>query len=216
LTFGIRPTRPETGYGYIRLSNPVGTGGTLFGVEAFLEKPDAEKARRLVADGCLWNSGMFMWRTDTVLDGIAAWLPDLASVLDRIGGRMGTRPVAEVLNEEYPRAPSISIDFGLMEKAQNVVALKADFEWNDVGSWEFIRDAYPADADGNVTVGDHVLIDGSNNTIVSRDRLVAILGVDDIVVVEDGGAILVCRRDRVQEVKRVVAELKKRGRDDLT
>ncbi|HEU4366472.1 MAG TPA: sugar phosphate nucleotidyltransferase [Candidatus Krumholzibacteria bacterium] len=217
LTLGIRPTRAETGYGYIRLAEPAGDGAApLFRVEAFLEKPDAERARRLVADGCLWNSGMFMWRTDTVLGGIATHLPELGTVLDRIAAGMGTRPLAEVLNEEYSRAPAISIDFGLMEKARNVVALRADFEWNDVGSWEFIRDAHPADGDGNVVVGDHILIDGSNNTIVSRDRLVAIVGVDDIVVVEDGGAILVCRRDRAQDVKRVVAELKERGREDLT
>ena len=183
---------------------------------AFLEKPDAARARRLVAEGCLWNSGMFMWRTDTVLEGLARHLPELGAVLGRIASGMGTRPLAEVLNEEYVRAPAISIDYGLMEKAENVVALRADFDWNDVGSWEFIRDAYPADDQGNVAVGDHVLIDGSNNTIVSREQLVAIVGVDDVVVVEDGGAILVCRRDRVQEVKRVVAELKKRGRSDLT
>jgi len=217
LTFGVTPTRPETGYGYIRLAEPAGDGGApLFRVAAFLEKPDAARARRLVAEGCLWNSGMFMWRTDTVLEGLARHLPELGAVLGRIASGMGTRPLAEVLNEEYVRAPAISIDYGLMEKAENVVALRADFDWNDVGSWEFIRDAYPADDQGNVAVGDHVLIDGSNNTIVSREQLVAIVGVDDVVVVEDGGAILVCRRDRVQEVKRVVAELKKRGRSDLT
>jgi mannose-1-phosphate guanylyltransferase len=217
LTFGVAPTRPETGYGYIRPDGPAGgAAAPIFRVAAFLEKPDAERASRLVAEGCLWNSGMFMWRTDTVIDGIARHLPELAPVLDRIAAGMGTRPLAEVLKREYVKAPSISIDFGLMEKADNVVVMKADFDWNDVGSWEFIRDAYPADTDGNVAVGDHVLIDAKNNTIVSRERLVAIVGVDDVVVVEDGGAILVCRRDRVQEVKRVVAELKRRGRDDLT
>jgi mannose-1-phosphate guanylyltransferase len=217
LTFGIRPTRPETGYGYIRLAGPAGDGSLpLRRVAAFLEKPDAARARELVAAGCLWNSGVFMWRTDTVLAGIAAHLPELGAVLDRIAAALGTRPLEQVLNEEYTRAPAISIDFGLMEKAHNVVALQADFDWNDVGSWEFVRDAYPADARGNVLVGDHVLIDAGNNTIVSRDRLVAIVGVDDVVVVEDRGAILVCRRDRVQDVKRVVAELRQRGRDDLT
>ncbi len=216
LTFGVQPTRPDTGYGYIRLSGPVGGGnGPVFGVESFLEKPDPGKARKLVADGCLWNSGMFMWRAGAVLDGIARHLPELAAVLGRIEKAMGTRPLAEVLNDEYARAPAISIDFGLMEKARNVVAIKADFEWNDVGSWEFIRDAYPADAAGNVAVGDHVVIDGKGNSIVARERLVAIVGVDDVVVVDAGDAILVCRRDRVQDVKRVVAELKNRERDDL-
>jgi mannose-1-phosphate guanylyltransferase len=217
LTFGVRPTRPETGYGYIRLHQPVGDeDASVFRVAAFLEKPDAERARELVADGCLWNSGMFMWRTDTVLDGIRLHLPELDAVLARISVGLGTGSVEQVLKDEYGGAPSISIDFGLMEKADNVVALRADFGWNDVGSWEFIRDAYPADDRGNVLVGDHVMIDSSGNTVVSREKLVAIVGLDDVVVVEDEGAILVCRRDRVQDVKRVVAALRECGRDDLT
>jgi mannose-1-phosphate guanylyltransferase len=102
-----------------------------------------------------------------------------------------------------------------MEKADNIAVLRADFAWNDVGSWEFIRDVEVADADGNVVVGEHVVIDGANNTIVSRDRLVGLVGVDDVVVVDGGDAILVCRRDRAQDVKRIVAELKRRGRTDL-
>jgi mannose-1-phosphate guanylyltransferase len=93
--------------------------------------------------------------------------------------------------------------------------MRADFEWNDVGSWEFVRDVHPSDADGNVALGDHVVIEGSNNTIVARDRVVGLVGVDDLVVVDGGDAILVCRRDRVQDVKRIVAELKRRGRTDL-
>lgn len=215
LTFGISPTRPETGYGYVRLAGPAGDDDAVFRVAAFLEKPDAGRARALVDEGCLWNSGMFMWRTDTVLDGITRHLPELGVVLGRIETALGTRALPEVLNDEYAGAPSISIDFGLMEKAENVVALRADFQWNDVGSWEFIRDAHPADEDGNVSVGNHVLIDAANNTVVSREQLVAIVGVSDVVVVEDDGAILVCRRDRVQDVKWIVAELKSRGRDDL-
>jgi len=217
LTFGVRPTRPETGYGYIRLAARAGgdDDAPVYRVAEFLEKPDAARAPDLVAAGCLWNSGMFMWRPGTVLDGIARHLPELRDVLDRIEAGMGTRPLGEVLKREYGRAPAISIDYGLMEKADNVVALKADFEWNDVGSWEFVRDVHPADDAGNVGVGDYVLLDAKNNTVVSRDRMVALIGVEDVVVVEDGGSVLVCRRDRVQDVKRIVAELKRRGRRDL-
>jgi mannose-1-phosphate guanylyltransferase len=218
LTFGIEPTRPETGYGYIRATEKVGGegGAEIYRAAAFLEKPSADKAAGFLAEGgYYWNSGMFMWRAGTILDEIAAHMPDLAGLLDRIGAQAGTRPLAEVLNGMYADAPSISIDYGVMEKAADVVVLRARFDWNDVGSWEFIRDVHPADENGNVTVGNHVLVDAGNNTIVSPDRLVAILGVDDITVVDGGDTILVCRRDRVQEVKTIVQLLKKQGRDDL-
>jgi len=218
LTFGIEPTRPETGYGYIRATERVGGEGAaeIYRAGAFLEKPSAEKAAEFVAEGgYYWNSGMFMWRAGTILGEIATHIPDLGELLDRIGTEAGTRPLAEVLNGIYADAPSISIDYGVMEKAADVVVLRARFDWNDVGSWEFIRDVHPADENGNVAVGDHVLIDAGNNTIVSGDRLVAILGVDDITVVDGGDTILVCRRDRVQEVKTIVQLLKQQGRDDL-
>jgi mannose-1-phosphate guanylyltransferase len=136
-------------------------------------------------------------------------------VLDRIAAAIGTRPLDQVLKEEYPRAPAISIDYGLMEKADNVAVLRADFTWNDVGSWEFIRDVQPADADGNVMVGEHVAIDAEGNTVVARDRLVGLVGVENVVVVDAGDAILVCRRDRAQDVRKIVAELTRRRRNDL-
>jgi mannose-1-phosphate guanylyltransferase len=158
---------------------------------------------------------MFVWTTNVILEEIARHLPDLTAVLDRIAGEMGTRALPEVLKEHYPQAPSISIDYGIMEKASQVVVMKAEFDWNDVGSWEFMRDAYDADADGNVSVGDFVAIDSKRNTIVSPDRLVAILGVDDVVVVDGGDTILVCKRDRAQEVKKIVQELHKRDRNEL-
>jgi len=217
LTFGIVPTRPETGYGYVRPGRELWhDGGTrVLHAAGFLEKPTPERARELVADGCLWNSGMFLWRTDTLLDGLTKHQPEIAAVLKKIESALGTRPLDEVLNDEYRRAPAISIDYGLMERAGNVAVMRADFSWNDVGSWEFIRDVQSADADGNVLLGDHVVIDANGNTVVSRERLVGLIGVDDVVVVDAGDAILVCRRDRAQDVRKVVAELKRRGREDL-
>ncbi len=217
LTFGIVPTRPETGYGYLRPGEPRwhddGTG--VAPVEAFLEKPSRDHAGKLVAEGCLWNSGMFMWRAGAVLDGIATHLPELAAVLARIEAAVGTPEFGEVLKREYPRAPSVSIDYGLLEKSRDVVTIRADFAWNDVGSWEFVRETGTRDADGNVTVGDHVVIDGKENTVVAPGRVVGMIGVEGLVVVDAGDAILVCRRDRVQDIKQIVAELKRRGRDDL-
>jgi mannose-1-phosphate guanylyltransferase len=217
LTFGIVPTRPETGYGYVRPGAEIWRDGdsAVFRAEAFLEKPAPDRARELVSEGCYWNSGMFLWRTDTLLDGLARHLPDLREILARIGNAIGTRPLDQVLNEEYRHTPAISIDYGLMERADNVAVMRADFTWNDVGSWEFVRDVYDADADGNVLVGEHVAVDSTGNTVVARDRLVGLIGIDNVVVVDAGDAILVCRRDRAQDVRKIVAELKRRGRNDL-
>ncbi len=217
LTFGIVPTRPETGYGYIRAGAERWRekDAAIFPVEAFLEKPTAEKASELVRAGCLWNSGMFLWRAGAVLDGIATHLPELAAVLGRVEAAVGTPEFGEVLKREYPRAPSISIDYGLLEKSRDVVVMRADFAWNDVGSWEFVRATGERDAAGNVTVGEHVVIDAKENTVVAPGRTIGLIGVEGLVIVDAGDAILVCRRDRVQDIKQIVAELKRRGRDDL-
>ncbi|HXV14999.1 MAG TPA: sugar phosphate nucleotidyltransferase [Candidatus Krumholzibacteria bacterium] len=217
LTFGIVPTRAESGYGYIRLGDERWSEGQdrIHAAAGFVEKPAPEKARELVAGGSLWNSGMFVWRAGAVLDGIAHHAPDLAAVLAPIEAAVGTPGFEGVLKREYPRAPSISIDYALMEKARNVVVMRADFAWNDVGSWEFVRDVGVPDADGNVVVGEHVVVDAKDNTVVAPGRVVAMIGVEGLVVVDGGDAILVCRRDRVQDIKQIVAELKRRGRGDL-
>jgi mannose-1-phosphate guanylyltransferase len=218
LTFGIKPTRPETGYGYIHTGESVFKEGAaeVFRAQEFLEKPDADTAGAFLEDGnYYWNSGMFMWTTEVILREISEHLPDLHTVLDRIRSEMGTRSLPEVLKEQYPQAPSISIDYGIMEKASDVVVMKAEFDWNDVGSWEFMRDVHPVDDRGNVAVGDHILIDAGGNTIVSPDRPIAVLGVDDIVVVDGGDTVLVCKRDRVQEVKKIVQTLRKKDRNEL-
>jgi len=218
LTFGIAPTRAETGYGYIQAAEPITSpdGVDAFRAAAFLEKPDAERARIFLQSGThFWNSGMFMWTTETILREITTHVPELGEVLAEIDSRSGTEPLAGVLESMYSRAPSISVDYGVMEKAAEVVVIKSQFDWNDVGSWEFVRDIRPADGDGNVVDGESIIIDGANNTVVSRNRLVAILGVDDVVVVDGGDTMLVCKRDRVQEVKRIVQALRDCGRDDL-
>jgi mannose-1-phosphate guanylyltransferase len=217
LTFGIVPTRPETGYGYIRpgAERWRDPPHVVHAATAFLEKPSPERAHELIAQGCLWNSGMFMWRTGAIRDGIARHVPELAAVLARIEASVGTSNFESVLKREYPQAPSVSIDYGILEKADNVVVMRADFAWNDVGSWEFIRDVGVLDADSNVMLGAHIAIDAKDNTVVAPGRLVGLIGVEGLVIVDGGDAILVCRRDRVQDIKKIVAELKRRGREDL-
>ncbi|MFH1755953.1 MAG: mannose-1-phosphate guanylyltransferase [Candidatus Latescibacterota bacterium] len=218
LTFGIRPTRPDTGYGYIHTGEEVQSDGAakICRVQAFLEKPDAPTAQRFVEEGTyFWNSGMFLWRTSSILGEIRKHLPELHSLLSTIDQRLHGEDLAVILDSVYSKAPRISIDYGIMERADNVAVLEADFHWNDAGSWEYIRDIRLADADGNVIVGEHILIDSCGNTIISPDRLVGLVGIQNLVVVDGGDSILICRRDRVQDVQEVVERLKRQGVDSL-
>ena len=218
LTFGIKPSRPETGYGYIHAgSQLVDNGGvSLFEVKSFHEKPTVAKAKEFLEDGAyFWNSGMFFWRASAIRKAIKAHLPDLESMLAAFEDRVGTEDINDVLNDVYGSAPSISIDYGIMEKADNVVVIRGDFYWNDVGSWESIREIFPKDTNGNVLVGEHIVIGGKENTIFAPNRLIAMVDVDDIVVVDSGDAILVCRRESVQRVRDIVETLEKNGNDTL-
>ncbi len=218
LTFGIQPIRPETGYGYIHVGERVQhtEGLEIYRARAFLEKPDLERAKRFCEEGTyLWNSGMFLWKTDDILEALKRYLPDLFTRLDGIGGRSGKEGLDDYLEAVYPEVPSISIDYGVMEKAENVVVLKPDFLWNDIGSWEYLRDVRPLDKKGNAAVGEHIFIDSSENTVFSPDRLIGMIGVDNLVVVDGGDSMLICRRDRAQEVREIVENLKKQGREQF-
>jgi len=218
LTFGITPTRPETGYGYIREGKKLGGAGGAEVSEArsFEEKPSVERAEEFVAQGSfLWNSGMFCWRTSTILDAIKAHSPDLYQILRDIEDGSGTAEFDAVLKSVYPKAPSISIDYAIMEKADNVVVVRGDFYWNDVGGWESIRDVYTSDENDNVLVGDHLVVDGAKNTVFSPDRMVGVIGLENVVVVDSDGAILICARDKVQQVREIVDILKKKGNKTL-
>ena len=159
---------------------------------------------------------MFLWTSGTILDAISRHIPKLHRVLEEIDEQIGTKELNGVLNDMYSGAPSISIDYGVMEKADNVAILKGDFYWNDVGSWESIRELYAADGNGNVSVGDHVIVEGSGNTVYSPEKLVGIIGLDDVIVVDGGDAILVCNRRRAQDVRKIVEQLRMNGKEDLT
>jgi mannose-1-phosphate guanylyltransferase len=222
-TIGIRPSRPETGYGYLKLGPRLAARGKGKGrgpahkVERFVEKPDLVTAARYLADGDhLWNSGMFVFRADVILDEIRRAMPVLGERLDVIQASLGTPSYARTLRREFPGCPSISIDYGVMEKSRRIAVVPAEFGWSDVGTFAALADIRTPDARGNVAEGDALVIDGRNDVVVAAGgRPVAVIGVEDVIVVDAGDAVLVCRRDRAQDVRMAVEELARRGREDV-
>jgi mannose-1-phosphate guanylyltransferase len=213
VTVGIKPTRPETGYGYLQRGARVGEG--VYQVARFVEKPDTATAGRYLASGdYLWNSGMFFFTARRLLDEARVHMPDLAAILAEI---TGSADPAATANARYPAAPKISIDYGIMEKASGIRVVPGDFGWNDVGSWSALADIRDKDRAGNVAVGDVVLSQVSGSVVVAEPGapLVGVVGVDDLVVVATKDAVLVVRKDRAQEVRAVVDALAAARRDEL-
>ncbi len=210
VTFGIPPTRPDTGYGYVQVGERLGGRGKLTAhrVRAFREKPDIRTARRYVTQGSyLWNSGMFVWRADAILDAFRVHMPSFSRELDRFRATVGTRREKSALEALYRRAPATSIDYGVMEKADNVAAVRATFRWDDVGSWLALERHNPKDGAGNVLRG-LCFAPGSERCIVDTDTgIVAALGVKDLVIVRDGDAVLVAHRDRLGDIKPLLRKL---------
>lgn len=199
LTIGIRPNRPETGYGYIR---PGEAGEGYARVARFTEKPDRETAMQFVAEGYLWNSGMFVWEVSAICDALSRHLPDVFEGVQRI--IEGGEPAEAV----FPELRRISIDFGVMEKADNAYVVEADFLWDDVGSWSALERILSPDDDCNVVRGDFLAIDADHCVVHSEGGLVAAIGVSDLVIVKTGDVVVVCRKDRDQDIKELVQRLK--------
>ncbi len=208
VTLGIPPTRPETGYGYIRPGRPrAGSGGRVAPVARFIEKPDARRARALVARrGVLWNAGIFAWRVAAIRAALDAHLPAVAGPIAQAVARGGARALAAA----YRRVPAVSIDTGVLERARNVAVVRARFAWSDVGSWAALEPFWDGDG-SNAVRGRALPIDSRGCVVDSPERLVALLGVEDLVVVDSPDALLVCRKDRAQDVRLIVAELQRRG-----
>lgn len=214
VTFGIRPTRPATGYGYLQRGDSVGSANR---VRKFVEKPDAARAKELVAAGDhFWNSGIFVWRADAVLEGFRKHLPGHHARLMGIRDALGTSRLPEVLRREFEAMPRISIDHGLMEKAENVLMIEAPFAWDDVGSWSAVADRRPRDGDGNAVEALSARVETKNSIIVSSDdkHLIATLGLDGMVVVHTKDATLICPRDRADELKKLVDKIKQDGHSE--
>jgi len=215
LTIGIKPARPETGYGYIQFSdeetnNPYRSQG-VYRVKTFAEKPIQETADRFLASGdFLWNSGMFVWRVKTILKEIELHLPDLHAELRSLQQAMGTPRYDSALEHSYGVLRGISVDYGVMEKAGNVFVVKGDFGWNDVGSWDEVVRLNDSDEDGNTARGKVILRDSRNNYVDAGSKVVATIGVDDLIVVVTDDAVLVCGKGKSQEVKEIVDYIRRK------
>lgn len=209
VTFGIRPTHPETGYGYIETQGE----GAIRSVTAFREKPPLETAMAYVASGRhFWNAGMFVWTLKDFRSELQRHAPDLLAPLD--AWRQGGGDPAQ-LPAAYGRLPKTSIDYALMEKSDRVAVVPAAFPWSDVGSWPAAAAFLERDGEGNAAKGEAVLVDSRNCTVFGGARLVAGVGLDDLIIVDEPDALLVCHRDRAQGVKAVVDRLQAEGRSDL-
>ncbi len=219
VTIGIRPERPETGYGYIhagrQLSQPAKETAEVFHVDRFTEKPDIETARKYLEDGhYFWNSGMFVWKTSVVISEIERHMPLLGDGLKKIRSVIGSNDEASVVSRVFSELESVSIDYGIMEKSDRVVVIPADLGWSDVGSWTALDEIAARDQKGNVIAGNVVDVDSRDSIIYASNRLVATAGLNDMVVVDTEDATLVCHKDRAQDVKKIVEELKKRGAEE--
>ncbi|NOZ78232.1 MAG: mannose-1-phosphate guanylyltransferase [Acidobacteria bacterium] len=218
LTFGIRPTRPETGYGYLKIgaAATVRHGHQIHVLDRFVEKPDTRTARRYVDSGVyLWNSGMFAWRAETLLGEIARQLPLLDRGLKAIAEAAGTHREARVLQEIYPTLPRTSVDFGIMEGAQRTWTLPVGFAWSDVGSWAALAEVLPADALGNISRGRITMLDATGNIAISGGPVIAAAGVNDLIIIATPDAVLVVPRSEHQRVKEIVTLLGDAGWEDV-
>ncbi|HET56145.1 MAG TPA: mannose-1-phosphate guanylyltransferase [Ignavibacteria bacterium] len=211
LTFGIIPERPETGYGYINYDKSSQTDG-VYKVNKFVEKPNLEKAKEYLSGGnYLWNSGMFIWRSDVILDEVQKYLPETHSLI----AKLKNGDYDNIIEEIYPMFQSTSVDYGIMEKSDRVYVIEGNFGWSDVGSWESVYELSPKDNNGNAVNGDVLTIDSKDSYIYSDNKFTAVVGVNDLVVINLDDALLVCHRKKAQAVKDVVDNLNSESRDEL-
>src|SRR5215471_2754214 len=217
MVVGIRPRWPETGYGYIEFPRGTPSGARKPApVRRFHEKPDLPRARRYVAAGHFyWNSGMFFWQAEVLLEALRRHLPRTAAILAALP-RFGDRNFSAQVKKAFPLCENISIDYAVMEKADDVSGIpSSDFGWNDVGSWNAVYELLPHDKCGNVIARDSLCLDARNNFVDARGKMVALVGVEDLVVVDTPDALLITTRARAQQVGEVVKELETQKRHEL-
>jgi mannose-1-phosphate guanylyltransferase len=211
VTIGITPTYPATGYGYVQTAEDI-TGSEIikqFKVERFVEKPNEVKAAEyLKQGGFYWNSGLFVFKISVFLDAVKQFAPALYADLRKIQADLGKPSFEKTLDTIYHAVEGISVDYGIMEHAKNIYLVEGNFVWNDLGSWESVYLTAEKDENGNAGAGESIIIDSKNSYIYSETGLIALVGLDDVIVVQDGNTTLVCKRDKAEEIKKVVDKLK--------
>jgi mannose-1-phosphate guanylyltransferase len=225
VTLGIHPTKPETGYGYIQYdadkvidveleSKGESSFEKIFKVKTFAEKPNAEVAAEFLKSGdFLWNSGMFIFRTDTMMEEIKNFMPELDTALVKLRDNLLSKDFPKILEAEYSKLKSISIDYGVMEKAKEVYIIRSHFGWNDVGAWDEVYNIKEKDNNGNVNQGRTVTINTKNCLIINDMKMVATIGVEDLLIINTENGLLICKRGEAQSVKEVVDYLRRKGLD---
>jgi mannose-1-phosphate guanylyltransferase/mannose-6-phosphate isomerase len=216
VTFGIQPTRPDTGFGYIKTKNKAATAGSpqhVLEVERFTEKPDHATAEQFLKEGnYFWNSGMFVWRASVILAEMQRYLPEVYRIAQTIvaESRAGAT-FQQAVEKHFATMPSISIDYGVLEKSDRVTLIPCDIGWNDVGSWAAVHEISPKDENGNALQGNVIAVDCKNTLVRAEKRLVATIGLEDVCVIETADAVLISKSDQTQDVRKVVDTLQQRG-----
>ena len=211
VTIGITPNYPETGYGYINFKKGVSPHEitNAYEVLRFVEKPDLERAKQYLTSGeYLWNSGMFIWKVSTILKCFEDLLPEIYTGLKEIEDTISTDKYSDTLIKVFSEIPSESIDYGIMEKANNIYVIPGNFGWDDVGSWLSLERINNTNQDGNIISGNVVTVKTKNSIIQGSKKLIATIGLEDIIIVDTDDALLICNKDNTQEVKEVIANLK--------
>jgi len=215
VTFGIQPNKPETGYGYMKVQKESVPGLTLRKLHKFVEKPDRETAKTYLKEGnYFWNSGIFLWKVSKIMGEIERYMPDMHRGLERIEESLGTDKERETIEAVYSEMDSQSIDYGVLEKSYDVLTLPASFDWSDVGNWPALDDVLEHDAHGNIVRGNAIGLDNHNSILFGSNRLLATIGLKDMVVVDTPDATFISPKERTQEVKKVVEELKRNGKEE--
>jgi len=218
VTLGIKPSTPATRFGYIQLGGEISceSGVHVFRVRGFTEKPDERKASEFLSSGnYLWNSGIFIWPTPLLFEMISKFAPDIYDGLSAIDGVIGTPEEKETIESVYLNMRSISIDYAIMERAEDTLVIPADMGWNDMGTWPEVAEVWDKDSGSNARFGRHVGIDSAGCAIYSPGKLVATVGVQDLIVVETPDALLLCARDRADDVKKLVQKLAEEGVEEV-